>query len=407
MSGAAPAATKAKKAHRGWVWTLVVLASLVTLVSSLTIFVKRQALDSQAWSNASAKLLEDKQVRDALSVYMVNQLYSSVDVKTELEGILPKQIKSLAGPVSGLVRQFAPQAASDLLARPEIQRRWQELNFKAHQQLMEIVNGKKNGVVQTEQGGDVVLDMHPLVQELADRLGIGGKLAPDAGRIVILQSDQLKLAQDAVKLIKVLNVFLIALALALYAAAVWLARGWRREVLRSTGWSLVIVGVLLLVVRHFAGNMVVDSLVKTQSVRGAAANVWLIASTLLADVAWALILYGVAVVIAAWLAGPTRWATGFRRWLAPAFTEHMGYVAGVVAFLYLLLLLWGPTRGLQQWWGILIFAALIAGGIWALRRETLREFPDAGVATQWPDVRGGWNKLRGGSKGGGSEPPPA
>jgi hypothetical protein len=80
--------------------------------------------------------------------------------------------------------------------------------------------------------------------------------------------------------------------------------------------------------------------------------------------------------------------------------------------LFLLLILWGPTPALQQWWGILLAAALIAVGVWALRRETLKEFPDAGTATDWPDVRASWNKLRGGSKGGGSEgggsePPPA
>ena len=121
--------------------------------------------------------------------------------------------------------------------------------------------------------------------------------------------------------------------------------------------------------------------------------------------AWAVVFYGVAIVIAAWLAGETRPAVAIRRWLAPAFSERLGVVSAVVAVLFLLLILWGPTPALQQWWGILLAAALIALGVWALRRETLREFPDAGVATQWPDMRASWNRLRGGSRGGGSEPP--
>ena len=87
-------------------------------------------------------------------------------------------------------------------------------------------------------------------------------------------------------------------------------------------------------------------------------------------------------MIAAWLAGATRPATAIRRWLAPAFQERLGVVVAVVALLFLLLILWGPTPATQQWWGILLVAALIALGVWALRRETLREFPDAGAATR-------------------------
>ena len=408
MSAAAPAPAepKAKKAHRGWVWTLVVLASLITLISSLAIFVKRQALDSQAFSNASVAMLEDQQIRDALAVYMTDQLFSSVDVQAKLEEILPKQTKSLAGPAAGLVRQFAPQAASDLLAQPQVQNVFQQVTYRAHKRFMEIINGKTSGAVQTEQG-QVVLDLHPIVQKLGDRLGLGAQISPDAGRLVVFKSDQLKLVQDSVKLIKVLSVFLIVLVLVLYGIAIWLAKGWRRTALRATGWSLVIVGVVLLAVRRLVENQIVSSLVHSQSQKTAVKHAWLIGSTLLSDVAWAIIFYGVAVVIAAWLAGSTRPAVAIRRWLAPAFNERLGVVSAVVAVLFLLLILWGPTPALQQFWGILLAAALIVYGVWALRRETLQEFPDAGTATQWPDVRGGWNKLRGGSKGGGTGPPPA
>ena len=39
------------------VWALVVVATLLLLVSSLTIWVKRQALDTDAWTNASGQML--------------------------------------------------------------------------------------------------------------------------------------------------------------------------------------------------------------------------------------------------------------------------------------------------------------------------------------------------------------
>ncbi len=402
MAAAPP--VKTVKSHRGWVWTIIVIAAIVTLIGSLTVFVKREALNSQAFSNTSVKMLQDQQVRDALSVYLTDQLFNNVDVQAQLENILPKPTKSLAGPATGLLRQFAPRAASDILAQPAVQNQWQTLTYQAHKRFLTIINGKSSGAVQTTQNGEVVLDLHPIVQKLADRLGLGAQIKPDAGRLVVFSSSQLKLVQDSVKAIKVLNVFLIILVLILYAVAVWLAGGWRRQALRATGWSLLIVGVLLLVVRRVVGNQIVSSLVKTQADKTAAKHAWLIGSQLLADVAWAIILYGIFVVIAAWLAGATRPATAIRRWLAPAFRDRNGFVIGGVVLLYLLLILWGPTPALQQWWGILLAAVLFAVGLWALRRETLQEFPDGGGAGS-VDLRASWNKLRG--KDGGSEPPSA
>ena len=123
-----------------------------------------------------------------------------------------------------------------------------------------------------------MLDLHPIVQQLADRLGLGAQVKPDAGRLVVFTSSQLKLVQDSVKAIKVLNVFLIILVLILYAVAVWLAGGWRRAALRASGWSLVTVGVLLLVVRRVVGNQIVGSLVNTESDKTAAKHAWLIGS---------------------------------------------------------------------------------------------------------------------------------
>ncbi|MGN6430262.1 MAG: hypothetical protein ACTHNB_05940, partial [Gaiellaceae bacterium] len=55
---------------RGWLpWVLIVLAAFIALVSALTVWVKRQALDTNNWTNSSAQLLENDKVRGALSVY--------------------------------------------------------------------------------------------------------------------------------------------------------------------------------------------------------------------------------------------------------------------------------------------------------------------------------------------------
>ena len=65
--------------------------------------------------------------------------------------------------------------------------------------------------------------------------------------------------------------------------------------------------------------------------------------------------------------------------LARGIRERAGAVYAVAGTLYLLLVLWGPTPAFRQPLWILIFAGLIAVGLEAFRRLTVREFPAARV----------------------------
>src|SRR5213078_2131502 len=105
--------------------------------------------------------------------------------------------------------------------------------------------------------GNVTIDLGVLVQQLGPTLGLPdaalSKLPPSTGVITIMRSDQLSLAQNGVRAVKVASSWLVILVLALFAAAIYLAAGSRREALRSVGWSFVFVGLLVLVVRRVAG----------------------------------------------------------------------------------------------------------------------------------------------------------
>src|SRR5262249_15419644 len=75
-----PAAAKAKSTAavtgwRRWVpWVLIVLAAIITLLAALNIWVKRQALNTDNFTNASSQLIENPDIRNAISVYLVDQL---------------------------------------------------------------------------------------------------------------------------------------------------------------------------------------------------------------------------------------------------------------------------------------------------------------------------------------------
>ena len=69
--------------RRVLVWILIVGASLIAVASVLTTWVHRQMLDEQAWRDASAELIQERErARRRLSVYLVNELYDNVDVSS-------------------------------------------------------------------------------------------------------------------------------------------------------------------------------------------------------------------------------------------------------------------------------------------------------------------------------------
>ena len=390
------------RSHKVLTTTLVTLATIIGFFACFAVWANRQALNTDNWTKTSSNLLANHAVQSALSVYLVNELYAAADVQGRLEKELPGEIKGLSGPVAAGLRQLAGEAVPKLLATQQVQELWRQANRNAHEQLLAILNG--GGKVVSTSNGEVVLDLHQLVTQLGSQLGVssqveaaqeklnsaggaaaksaaeenlGIKLPPSSGRIDILKASQLKTAQDVAKGIKGLAIILPAIALLLFALAIWFAAGRRRVMLRTVGWCFFGVGVTLLLARRVAGEQVVNGLVTVPANKPAGEAVWSIGTSLLYGIAIAMLLYGLVIVIAAWLAGHTRIATSLRHVAAPWMREHEAGSYGVAGVLLLLIVLWGPTPATRQLLPILGFAALGAFGVYILRRQTEAEFPAA------------------------------
>ena len=388
-----------RKVHRFVVPILLVLATVIGIGAAFAIWVNRQALNTSNWSSTSSKILEDKQVQTALSAYLVRELFANVDVSAELQTVLPKQLQPFAGPAAAGLQQLAGQLAPKLLAAPVVQGAWVQANIAAHKELLRVLGG--GGPVVSTKSGVVSLNLHTLVSQLAATVGLSSQLAairsklqgstgatvrsvaqsklgvtlpPASGQLVIMRSNQLKTAQDVANAVKHLAVVLPALAIGLFVLAVYLARGRRRRTLRTSGWCFVLIGVALLLIRRVAGDAVVDGLVKVPSNKGAVHQVWNIGTSLLRDLAVALIAYGIVIIASAWLAGPTRPATEIRKALAPSLRDNPAVAYSTVGGLLLLLVLIGPTPAFRQIAWVLLFAVLLAYGVTMLRRQTAVEF---------------------------------
>jgi hypothetical protein len=362
---------------------LIVVASLLAFLAIFAIWANRQLLDTDNWTDTSSKLLENDDIRGQISTFLVDQLYANVDVQQDLEQVFAQVLNSdraalLAGPAAGGLRGLAEDGVNRLLQRPVPQRLWEQANRRAQRRFLQIVEG--GGDVVGTSGGEVTLDLKSLLGQTQSTLGVGGRvegrLPEDTSQIVLLRSDQLELAQDAVWLLKTLAIAFTALALMLYALAVYLARDWRRQALRACGFGLLFAGAAALVARGVVGNALVNALATTESVEPAVRGTWDIGTGLLVEAASAAIVYGAVIVLAAWLAGSTSWAVATRRQLAPYLREPR-WAWGAFGVIVLVLIAWAPTPAFRQVIPALVLIGLLALGVEMLRRQAGREFPYA------------------------------
>jgi hypothetical protein len=369
------------RARRRTVKALVVLGSLLAFLSVFAIWTERQALNTNDWVDTSGKLIQNEKVRSAVGDYLIDQLYENVDVEKELEDILPGETKQLAGPVSGGLRQVAGGGAEQVLQSTTAEELWKDANRAAHEQLLAVLENKKEAVSTAE--GNVTLNLGSLVTNLAGQVGIGSQLAeklpPDAGQITILRSDQLKTAQDVAVGIKGLALVLSLLTLLAFGLAIYLSRDGRWVTVLFCGIGLVAAGFLVIVFRSVAGGIVVDQLVTDESVKPAAEATWSIGTSLMVSIATTVIVFGVLLGIAGWLGSTTGSARSTRRFMSPFLRDYIPYVYTGWAILVCIYFLSAPTQNLRTFLTTLILAGFVAFGIHELRRQAEEEFPDVEV----------------------------
>jgi hypothetical protein len=190
-----------------------------------------------------------------------------------------------------------------------------------------------------------------------------------------MKSSQLDGVRTLVGTLRNLGFVLPLLVLLLYVAALYLAKGWRREALIAAGGGILTATLLVLLARRLIGGAVEDSLASSATVKPAVKAVWEIISDGLRQRALFVFVIGLAFVGGGLLAGPGRHEVAVRRFLAPYLREQPVVVYAVVAVLFLLWLAFYPISNLGQVLTIVLLAALAVVGVEILRRQTAQEFP--------------------------------
>lgn len=354
---------------------IIAVASVLLIVAIMATWIRAQIIDTEGWTQTSVRLLQSETIRTEISAELSERLLSVVNVQDLAAEKLPPVLKPLAPAISSAAASVVPQAVDRALQLPAVQTLWEQANRVAHERVMKILNG--GGSVVSTGGGVVSVNLETLLNRIGQRLGVGGeigkKLPPQRRIIVLFRSQQLKLAQSMVKLLKNLSLILPLIVILMYVGALALAAPARRRALLDIGIGIIAASLLSLVLRRWVESYVVHGVVHSQAARPAVAEVLSIATAGWRDRTLLVLVTGVLVLFAGWLAGPARLAIRARAHLAGPLERHQWLAVGCVVAVVLLIAAVGPARTPGQAIPLLIELALAVVGVLALRRQVISE----------------------------------
>ena len=278
---------------------------------------------------------------DALSVKLTDAVMDGLQVQERIESTLqrvpdrlPVSPELLAVPVANGVRNLLQQRFQTFLQRPAVQDLWVRANRFAHDRVVSLLRGESENA--TIEGSVVYLDLLPVVNDLLvevegllsdvfnrpidipeatgeraeelipvleERFGVD--LPDDFGRIPVFESDQLAAAQRAVDIADRLVIVLLVLTIVLMIVTVALSV--RR--VRTIMWLGVGSALGLIVARRITFRVQEDivQIARGETNRGAVREVvGSVFGDLRSFTVWLLVL-GIVVAIAAYLAGRPSW----------------------------------------------------------------------------------------------------
>jgi hypothetical protein len=383
MSAQPAVAQRPAHPHLLGVRALVVLASLLIVLSVMATWIRAQIIDTEGWTQTSVRLLQNEKVREVVAGDLSERVLSVVNIQNLAAEKLPHELSALAPVLSTAAAQVVPQAIDKALSVPAVQELWGRANHVTHEEVIKILNGGGNTL--STSGGVVSINLEAIVNQLGKRLGVGnevGKKVPANRRqLVLLRSSQLKLAQNGVKALRGLSFVLPLLVVLMYLGALWLAVGYRRRTLVEIGVGVIGGALVALVLRRWIDSYVVENLVQNEGVRPAMREVLAIATSGWRSRALWLLITGVVLIFAGWLAGPMGWARWIRERIAVPLERHPAWFAGGAAAIVLLIASLGPTRTPGQALPLLIELGLAIVGVLALRRQIAQEHDPAAAGS--------------------------
>ncbi len=306
---------------------LLLLALLLAPLAVVAAWVDDEVSDTDRYVQTVAPMASEPAVQDVVIDRLTNRVVENVDVeavtaaltKTLADAGAPPRVvegaEALDGPLRSAVTTVADRVITRVVTSDAFQQAWEGANRRAHGAVVNMLTGEREGALRTS-GDTIELDLGAVVDEARQRLVDAGfdKAAaiPDTDRTVTLfETEKLGKAQDALRLLDVVGIWLPVLTVVLAVLAVWTAPA-HRVMLMVTATGVGVMMVLLLVALAVVRRVYLDAVPPATLPTDAAAAIFDTFMRFLRDSTRTLLVVAVITGLAAYLYGPGRAARGVR-----------------------------------------------------------------------------------------------
>ncbi|MFG3114629.1 hypothetical protein ACGF4C_09550 [Streptomyces sp. NPDC048197] len=306
---------------------LLVLAFLLAPLGAVAAWAQSQVSDADRYVQTVAPLAREPAIQSAVTTRLTNDVVKELDVKRVTDAlakelaqrnappVVVKQTRRLGGPLENAVTDVVHKVVYKVVTSEEFAKVWDAANLRAHAAVVKVLTGEGTSAIQA-RGDTVVLNIGTVVDKVQQRLIDRGfekaKYIPDVDRqIVLLKTDKLQQAQNAMMVLDIVGVWLPVTVLVLVVLAVWTAPA-HRATLLTAGVGLAVMMLLLLVGLAFARRQYLDSVPPSTQTQQAAAAIFDTLVRFLRNSTWTVFVVAVITAIAAYLYGPGRPARAVR-----------------------------------------------------------------------------------------------
>lgn len=304
---------------------LVVLGALLAPVALVAVWAHNQVAETDRFVDSVRPLMREPAVRAVLTDRVTDAVFDHLDVRgladqavdaLSAQGLPPRvttALHGLTGPLESSVRSFTHTKVGEVFASERFAQTWDQVVTVAHTQAADALSGSSSSV--SIEGGDVVIDLAPFIAIAKERLVDGGLTVAERvpelhPTITVADATTLVRARSAYSLLDAMATWLPVVAIVLLGAGVLLARD-RRRTLLAAGLG-VAAGMLLLAAALAVGRAVLVGEVRPDAAAAAAVSFDLVVRFLREGLRTLLVL-GLVVALAAFLAGRSAAAVGIRR----------------------------------------------------------------------------------------------
>jgi hypothetical protein len=307
---------------------LIVLGCALAPVAGVAVWTNNQVSDTDRFVRSVGPLLNDPDVQNALTNRLTATVFQYVDVQgiaddavdaLGAQGLPPQLVQrldTLTPTLNSAVTGFVRDKIAELVASPAFASAWNQAIRSVHRTADAVLSGDSESIV--VRGDAVFLDLAPFIDLAKERLSEAGLTAVDAvpevhPTVELAKADTLVRAQTAYSTMNTVAGVLPWLVLMFFAAGVYLARD-RFRALVGVGLGLGLAMVVLAAGLLVARSLLVDAV--PAAAAPATASGFDIVVTYLRLGLRALLVLGLVLALAGFLAGRSETAVRIRRWTA-------------------------------------------------------------------------------------------